>query len=75
MTQQAPPSSVILHCEIEVGGKTLWSDTLISRRAWDSADETMREAFRERARESLAASILRQCDVPVTIALPVAEEG
>jgi hypothetical protein len=75
MTQQAPPGKVVLHCEIEVGGKTLWADTLISRRAWDVSDERTREAFREGAREALARAILRQCDLPVTVTLPDEEEG
>jgi hypothetical protein len=75
MAQQAPPNNVVLHCEVEVGGKTLWADTLISRRAWDAADETMREAFRDRAREALAGAIVRQCDPPVTVTAPTAEES
>lgn len=76
MPQQAPPDRVVLHCEIEVEGKTLWSDTLISRRAWDVADERTREAFRERARESLAQAIVRHYRIDtteVTVTLPVPE--
>lgn len=72
MNQQPPPDNVVLHCEIEVGGKPLWADTLISRRAWDVSDERTREAFREGARAALAGAILRQCQPEVTVVFPPA---
>lgn len=63
-------SDVVLHCELEVGGETVWSDTLITRRAWDVADEVTREAFRDRAREALAQAIIRQFNPAVTVEIP-----
>jgi hypothetical protein len=70
MAQIAPPNNVVLHCEIEIEGKTIWVDTLISRRSWDVADERTREAMRESAQESLAHAIVRQCNPPVTVTVP-----
>jgi len=70
MAQQSPVNDVVLHCELEVEGKTVWSDTLISRRAWDVADEHTREAMREGAQASLAHEIIRQCNPAVTIIDP-----
>lgn len=76
MTQQAPPATVVLHCEIEVDGKTLWADTLISRRAWDVSDEVQREAFRARAREALADAVVRHYQATIDGApVVIAEEG
>lgn len=59
MTQIPPPNNVVLHCEIEVDGKPLWADSLVSQQAWDAADEFTREMLRNQARRALADAIAR----------------
>jgi hypothetical protein len=74
MTRQALPATVVLHCEIEVDGQTLWADTLISRRAWDVSDEVQREAFHNRAREALADAVTRHYQAAIDAAPVVITE-
>ena len=73
MTQQTPPDRVVLHCEIQVEGKTLWADTLISQAGWDISDEVTRAAFRERARVALADAVVHHYQAAIDAAEVTAE--
>jgi hypothetical protein len=78
MAQTVPPNMIVLHCEIEVDGQALWADTLIPQETWDAADETTRQAFRERAREALTGGLVRHyqaaIDGAAVTAIPAPKE-
>ncbi|MEU0992290.1 hypothetical protein [Streptomyces sp. NPDC005953] len=66
MTTPSVRGHTVLRAEITLGGVRYTSHYAIPARSWDIADEHMRQAFRDAARQQLAEHLAETLPITIT---------